>query len=507
MIDEPPDETHMATRQRVGLFLGPALMAAVLLIPMPGLTPEAHRLAAIMVLVITFWMTEAIPLAATALLGPALCVVLRVGEAAKVLAPFASPITFLFIGTFMVAAAMRKYGLDRRMALWLLAQPALARTPGRLFATLGVLTAALSMWMSNVATTAMMLPIALGALSAWPALGDRREVRASLVLLIAFAASVGGLGTPVGTPPNLIGLGAVRELLGVSVSFPKWMAMSLPIVGVQLVFLLWHLRPRVDVVGGGGSHTASAASEELASRRRALGPVSPGERNTVAVFAVAIALWMVPGLLDLAAGLRPGAVMGEGHAVSRFLTNHFPEEIVGLLAGVALLLLPVSWREGRFTLTWSEAVRIDWGTILVFAGGMALGRQLFDTGLAKALGSGTVALVGQPSLWTLVAIGIVLSIVVSETASNTASATVMVPVMIAVAQGAGVDPIPVALATCLACSFGFLLPVSTGPNALAYGTGHVTIPEMIRRGFALDVVGAITLFVGFRLIGPLLGWG
>jgi len=502
-------EAHTDLRQRVGLILGPVLLLVMWWVPMPGLSPEAHRLAAVMALVITFWVTEAIPLAATALLGPALCVVVRVGDVGKVLAPFASPITFLFIGTFMVAAAMRKYGLDRRMALLLLSKPALARTPGRLFVTLGVLTAALSMWMSNVATTAMMLPIALGALSAWPALGDRRDVRSSLVLLIAFSASVGGLGTPVGTPPNLIGLGAVRELLGIQISFPKWMALGLPIVLVQIVFLLWWMRPArvggetLAAVGADGA----GAHEALAAQRRALGPCSRGEKNTIAVFAVAIALWMIPGLLDLAAGLRPGAIVGTSHPVSQFLSRHFPEEIVGLLAGVTLLLLPVSWRHGRFTLTWSEAVRIDWGTILVFAGGMALGRQLFDTGLAHALGAGTVSLLGQPSLWTLIAVGIVLSILVSEAASNTASATVMVPVLIAVAQSAGVDPVPVALATCLACSFGFLLPVSTGPNALAYGTGHVTIPEMIRAGFALDLVGALSLFLIFRLIGPLLGWG
>jgi solute carrier family 13 (sodium-dependent dicarboxylate transporter), member 2/3/5 len=273
---------------------------------------------------------------------------------------------------------------------------------------------------------------------------------------------------------------------------------------VQLVFLLWHLRP------SDGQRDSSLADtnahEELAAQCRALGPFSRGELNTIVVFGLAIALWMIPGLIDLAAGFSSRSTLGTLHPVSQFLSAHFPEETVGLLAGVALLLLPVSWREGRFTLTWEEAVRIDWGTILVFAGGMALGRQLFDTGLARALGSGAVALLGQPSLWTLVATGIVLSIIVSETASNTASATVMVPVMIAVAQGAGVNPVPVALSTCLACSFGFLLPVSTGPNALAYGTGHVTIPEMIRAGFALDLVGAVTLFIGFRLMAPVMGW-
>ena len=503
MTDEPAADTHTAVRHRVGFFLGPALLALVLALPAPGLTPEAHRLAAVMALVITFWVTEAIPLAATALLGPALCVLLGVGEDTKVFAPFASPITFLFIGTFMIATAMQKYGLDRRIALALLSMPAVARTPGRLFATLGLLTAALSMWMSNVATTAMMLPIALGALGAWPQLGARREVRSSLVLLIAFAASVGGLGTPVGTPPNLIGLGAVRELLGVQISFTQWMTLGLPLVIVQMSFLLWWLRP----AGTREVHASgSAAHTELAARRLALGPRSAGENNTITVFAAAIALWMIPGLLDLTTGLGSATAVGSNHPVSQFITTYFPEETVGLLAGIALLILPVSWREGRFTLTWSEAVKIDWGTILIFAGGMALGRQLFDTGLARALGSSAVHLLGQPSLWTLIAVSIILSIIVSEAASNTASATVMVPVMIAVAQGAHVNPVPVALATCLACSFGFLLPVSTGPNALAYGTRQVAIPEMIKHGFALDVVGAVTIFLIFRLIAPVMGW-
>ena len=193
-----------------------------------------------------------------------------------------------------------------------------------------------------------------------------------------------------------------------------------------------------------------------------------------------------------------------GPAWDDWLHAHLPEETVGLLAGVSLLLIPVSWREGRFALTWREAVAIDWGTILVFAGGMALGKQLFETGLAHALGAGVATRLGVHHTWTLAAVGIVLTLVVSEAASNTASATVMVPVMIAVAQGAGADPVPVALASCLASSFGFLLPVSTGPNALAYGTGEVTIPEMMRRGFALDVIGAVSIFVVVRVVGPLV---
>jgi sodium-dependent dicarboxylate transporter 2/3/5 len=217
------------------------------------------------------------------------------------------------------------------------------------------------------------------------------------------------------------------------------------------------------------------------------------------VFAGAVALWMIPGLIDLCGG--------RSLPVATFLRRHLPEETVGLMAGIALMVLPEHWREGRFTLTWREAVRIDWGTIFIFAGGMALGKQLFDTGLAKAIGMGAAGLLGQPGLWTVVAIGIGLSLVVSEAASNTASATVMVPVMIAVARGAGVDPVPVALASCLACSFGFLLPVSTGPNALAWSTGHVTLRQMMRSGLWLDVIGGVTIFIVVRVITPFMRSG
>ncbi len=490
MSDHPTvHDSHTHPAQRVGLFLGPVLLAVVQAIPMPGLTPQAHTLAGVMALVITYWVTEAIPLAATALLGPALCVVLGVAGDRAAFAAFASPITFLFIGSFMLAEAMQKYGLDRRMALRLLSVPALGSTPRRLFVTLGLLTAVMSMWMSNAASTAMMLPIAISALRAWPGAGECAATRSALVLLIAFCASVGGQGTPVGTPPNLIGLGAIRDLLGIQISFVKWMMLGLPLVLVQCTFLLFRLRPAT-----GGTDADGTLRATVLRQRAALGPLSRGEINTVLTFSLAVFFWMTPGLLDLA--------LGQAHPLCQWLHRHAPEETVGLLAGVLLLALPVSWSEGRFTLTWREAVRIDWGTILIFAGGMAMGKMLFDTGLAKAMGVGATGLLGQPGEWTLVAVGIVLSIIVSEAASNTASATVMVPLMIAIAQGAGVDPVPVALATCLACSFGFLLPVSTGPNALAYGTGLTSIRDMMRYGFALDLVGAVTIFGIVRLVVP-----
>jgi sodium-dependent dicarboxylate transporter 2/3/5 len=469
-------------RQRVGFVLGPLAMGALLVWPVPGVSPEAQRLAAVLALAVIFWMTEAIPMAATSLLAPALCIPLGVAKDKEVLAPFASPSIFLFIGSFFLAAAMAKHGLDRRLALWLLTRRGVLRSPFTLYAALGGMTALLSMWMSNVATTAVMIPIALGVLATTPQLAARPRAQADLILLIAFSASVGGLGTPVGTPPNIIAIGFLRQLTGETVTFLQWMKLGVPLVVILMIFLLWLLRPRGVVFTDRG-----VMETELRRQREALGPLRPGERNTAVLFSLAILLWMWPGLSDI--------LNGGPTASAAWLTKHLPEETVGLLCGLLVFFLPVQFREWRFTLTWKEAERIDWGTIFLFAGGLSLGTMIFNTGLAKAMGNGMSAWLGTPGLWLLVAAGIGLSLMLSEATSNTASANVMVPLMIAVAQAAHLPVIPVALAASLACSFGFMLPVSTAPNAMAYGTGLVPLTRMMRAGIALDAAGAAAIFL------------
>lgn len=483
-----------ALRRPVGFVLAPAAALAVWLLPLPGLEPAAHKMAALMILAIVLWITEAIPMAATSLLVPALCIVFGVGPAGAVLGPFASSITFLFIGTFMLGLAMQKHGLDRRIALHLLCLPGVARSPFTVFVALGTLTAALSMWMSNSGTTAVMLPIALGVLRSCPDLADHARLRENLVLLIAFAASMGGLGTPVGTPPNLIALAALREHAGISLSFVQWMQLALPLTGLLLLFLFWLLRPPADV----RLSDPAAVRAEFHRQRAALGPRTRGETITAAALGIAIFLWVWPGLMEL---LGQGEAYGAG-----WIRRHFPEDIIGLLVGLVLLVLPTDLRKWEMTLEWHEAVKIDWGTVLLFAGGLALGGQLFATGLARELGSAVNVALGQPGLWTLVAVAIVLSIALSEAASNTASANIMAPMMIAVAMAQGLNPIPVALATTLACSFGFLLPVSTGPNAQAYATRHVRILTMMRKGIWLDLLGAVAIWLIVRFLAPLFGW-
>jgi len=469
-------------RRRVGLVLGPTLFLLLLWFPIPGLTPEAQRLVPALVLAIVFWVTEAIPMAATALLAPALCVPLGVTGQSGVLAPFASPSIFMFIGSFFIAAAMHVHGLDRRLALWLLTKPGVTRTPFTLYAALGLLTATLSMWMSNVATTAMMMPIGLSVLATCPGLSDNRAAQCNMVLLIAFAASVGGLGTPVGTPPNIMTMGFLREMEGGEISFFEWMKLGVPLVFVLMIFLLWLLRPR-----GLAFSDRRGLEAGLREQYLALGRLKPGERNAGIIFSLALFLWMWPGLIELITGER---ILGAG-----WIAEHIPEENVGILCGLLVFLLPVNLKEWQFTLTWKQAAQIDWGTIFLFGGGLALGKMIETTGLAQAMGDGVVSQIGQPSLWLLVAAGIVIGLALSEATSNTASTNIMVPLIIPIALAAGLPAIPVALATGLACSFGFMLPVSTGPNALAYGTGLVPLPRMMKSGIFLDIAGGIAIWV------------
>jgi sodium-dependent dicarboxylate transporter 2/3/5 len=484
-------------RRRAGWIVGPLAFALVLLLPLPGITPEAHRLLAILAFTLVFWICETIPIAATALLAPALCIMLQVGPEKSVLAPFGSPIIFLFIGMFFLAEAIQKHGLERRLALGLLSVRPISATPWRLFGALTMMSAFISMWMSNIATTAVMLPIALGVLRACPSLARSAESRARLVLLMAFGASVGGLATPVGTPPNMIALGFLRELAGAEISFVRWMILAVPLALGLMIYLIVLLRPTVK---HWGPEDRQHLLEKLDAERVALGPWKAGERNTAVCFLGAIALWLYPGVVELLTGApRFGA---------DWLQKHFPEEMVGLMAGLLMFILPVDRKMGTFTLTWKEATKIDWGTIMLFAGGLALGKQMFETGLAKWLGHGvSVCLgVGGGGIWLLIALAIVLTVILSETTSNTAAANVMVPMMIAVAHGAGINPIPVALACCLASSFGFLLPVSTAPNAMAYATGEVRLVRMMKFGLLLDIVGAMAIWLAVRLIAPLLGW-
>jgi sodium-dependent dicarboxylate transporter 2/3/5 len=493
----PAEERFNRQRRTWGLVLGPLACLAVLLSPLPGLSPEAHRLAAIMALVVVSWVTEAVPVAVTALVVPVLAVALRVAPARVAFAPFADPIIFLFIGSFMLAEAMFVHRLDRRIAFTALAAPAVREDGGRILLAYGVVGTAISMWVSNTATTAMLFPIGLAIAShlAGRAEGDRRGLARyglGLMLMTSFGASVGGVATPVGTPPNLIGIGLLERVAGVRISFVQWMTLGVPVVVVLFGFLavyLWLTTAR-------GIQVPRASAALIGDEQARLGPLTTGERNVLVAFGLTVLLWLAPGVL--------GAVGLAESGLARAYSQAMPEAVAALAGAVLLFVLPIDWRARRFTLTWEQATRIDWGTVLLFGGGLTIGELAFSTGLAEAAGTGVVSLLPVRSPAALTAMFTGLAIVVSEATSNTASATMVVPVAIAVAQGAGVGPVEPALGATFGASMGFMMPVSTPPNAIVYSSGFVPITAMMRYGLALDLAGFIIIVVMVTMLGPVL---
>lgn len=485
----PAEARFDRARRRIGLAAGPLLLLLIWLLPLP-VSPPAHRLAALLVLVVVFWITEPVPLAVTALLGPVLAVAAGVGEARDVLASFANPIIFLLLGSFFIARAMEVHHLDRRFSLFILSRSWIGGKPNRILLAVGMVAAAISMWISNTAATAMVYPVALGLIapaSDVPGRGGaaRTPYAAGVLLMVAYAASIGGIATPIGTPTNLIGIGMISRMANVRIPFFQWMSFALPLT--LLMFAALYLL----LIRGGGVVPARPAVAF------APGPFSRGEINTAISFGVAVLLWLTPGFIAL--------VWGAQSDLYRTFDRRLPEGGVAILAASLLFLLPTDFSVPQFTLNWEDAQKIDWGTILLFGGGLALGDLMFKTGLSETIGRGLMRLLDLKSLWGITGFAIFLGIVISELTSNTASASMVVPVVIALAQSSAVSPIPPALGATLGASFGFMLPISTPPNAIVYGSGLIPIHRMLRAGIAFDIIGFFLIWGGLRFLCPLLG--
>lgn len=485
-------ERTSGVKQKAGLFVAPALAGVIYLLPFPNLPHNAHLLAAILTWVVVSWITEAIPLAMTSLLGATFCVVAGLGSVTGVFSAFAHPIIFLFIGSFFLAEAFVVHKVDRRFALWMLSLTWVKAKPTRIFLAMAAATALLSMWISNTAAVAIMVPMALGILSSLRSENTPMPYESGVMLLLAYGAAAGGIATMIGTPPNLIGVGLLSQQAGISLSFFEWFSIGLPITCMMFlviyVVLGWlHPPPRMFPVVSG--QNPSVREMEMSW--------SPGQKNTCLALGLAIGGWIVPGLLAV--------VLGRDAEIVVWLNARFPKELVPIMAAGLLFILPINFKSAEFTLTWGQAKNINWGTILLFGGGLAFGHLMVETGLAKIIGQGLVTMFGGETLWSLTAVAIGAALVLTEIASNTASASMLVPVVIAIAQAAGVSPIPPTMGVCLAASLAFVLPVSTPPNAIVYGTGLVPIQHMLRAGILLDIIGAVLVWITLWFLCPLLG--
>jgi sodium-dependent dicarboxylate transporter 2/3/5 len=520
-----PDHQHRSRRlQTAGLVLGLVFFFVLLFIPtFDGFRNTAARLiaeqgvnmspdnlahamqsvAALSLMIITFWITEAVPLAVTGLLPLLVLPLLHITGLSRgpvhftlgtVSPNYANPVIFLFLGGFLLAGGLRKWGIDRRLTLWLLSRGSVASSAGGiLLAVMGV-SAFLCMWISNTATAAMMLPLGLGILSTLGSEPGKSNYGTALMLGIAWAASIGGVGTIIGTPPNGIALGVLNTAFGQDPSYQRitfldWMSFGVPFVLLALpaawLLLLRLFRPDVRV--------DERVQANVVAEYRSLGPLTKAQRRTVGVFVFAAFLWVLLPFKE--------QVLPRGIAT---MFEWLDEYGVGLLAGVLLFFVPAGDPPGSRLLHWEDADYVEWGTLLLFGGGIALSDAMFKAGLAHWLTGTLMTALGGASAIVLLGGIIVVSILLTEVASNTAVATMLAPIIISLARASGTDATILVVGSAMGASLAFMLPVSTPPNALVYGTGFIRIRDMVKGGIWLDAIGGFLAAVILTLVGTWL---
>ena len=476
-----------------GLVVAP-LLAGVMYFFLPdSLSDQARILATILTWVVVMWITEPIPLPITALLGCGLCVLVGLGTMKSVFSAYAHPIIFLFIGSFFIAEALSVHGLDRRFGNWLLSMRWVGSNPIRIMMALSLAVACMSMWISNTAATAVMLPIALGILNALrQGKHEMGSFETGMLLCLAYGAGIGGVATIIGTAPNLIGVGLLAEQAHVTISFDQWFLIGLPLASVMLLMMFTIL-----YCLHAPSNRRSFGNSSVFLNIPSSTPWTRGEQYAFGVFLLAVILWLLPAVLTM--WLEPD------HVVLQEIRARLPKELVPIFAAGFLFLLPLDLQQGKFTLSWKEAANIHWGTILLFGGGIAFGELMVKTELAQVIGQGMVGMFGIQSVWSLTGVAILTALVLTELVSNTAATGMLVPVIIAIAHSANFSPVPPVLAACMAASLAFVLPVSTPPNAIVYGTGKVPILRMVQAGLLLDVIGGALIWCTIRILYPFLG--
>lgn len=482
----------------IALVAGPALGAAALLLP--GLGLSARVVAGLAGWMAIWWVTEALPLAATALL-PIVVLPLAGVQSVRTVAPrYAHPMIFLFLGGFVLALAVERSGAHRRIALRIVG--AVGRSPRRLVWAFLLSTALLSMWLSNTATTLMMLPIAGGVAGGFA--DERASVR--LLLAVAFGASIGGMGTLVGTPPNLVLAGMAPRLVpGLPpITFGRWMLLGVPLV-LCLLPLAGLLLARGLVAKG---HEAQGVGARVPSEARgpsgglldaeteALGPMSPAEVRALGLLGVTALLWIFRADMHLGALVVPGW--------SRLLPDpkHVTDAVPAVAGTIAAVLIPDGSGSGRPLCTWDEIRRgVPWGILLLFGGGFALAGGVHVSRLDVALAHPLHGLAHLPLIVVLLVVVAVTAFVTNLT-SNTATATLLLPVMATLALALGEPPYLLMAAAAVAASCAFVLPVATPPNAIVMGSGRVSARDLFREGLLLNLL-AVPLVTGLLLLlGP-----
>jgi len=480
-----------AWRKPAGFALGLIAFFAILLTPPPpGLDEIGWRVAGGALLMAIWWLTEALPVAVTALVPLILFPALGVMTAKVTASAYGDPLIFLFLGGFLIAAAIERWGLHQRIATRVLSLA--GGRPSLIVLGFFSVAAFLSLWVSNTATAAMLVPVGLSTLRAFDPPGDGGSItkglsnfRAATLLAIAYGATIGGVGTLIGTPPNALFAAYARDELGQEVSFLGWMGIGLPVAVIMVpIAWLWLTRVAFPLKGVARLHTGPSADGPKPKPQ----PFSQPEILTAAVFLLTALLWVTRPLYQ---NVIPGWRIGDTE--------------VALFGALLLFILPSGRLGTPPLLDWSVTTRLPWGTLILFGGGLALAEAIENSGLAAWLGRGLAGLEGVPTIVLVIALAAIV-IGLSELASNTAIAAIFLPLVGAAAGGLGENATALAVPAVLAASLAFMMPVGTPPNAIVFGTGQVSIGQMARAGLALNVIGLVVIvLIGYPLALLILG--
>ncbi len=467
-------------RKQVGLVSGIFIFTGILFfMPETTLSTAERNVSAIAAMMATFWMTEALPIAVTALLPIILFPLLGVTGISEVSQSYSHKLIFLFLGGFWIAAAIEHSGAHQRIALTILRL--VGARMDRIILGFMAATAFLSMWLSNTATTMMILPIAM-AVIARAAETDNTFGR-SLMLGIAYSASIGGVATLIGTPPNAVLAGVAENMLGISIPFWKWMLFGVPVSVTMFIICWWYLTHLATAL-----HQRSigqVSTEFLHQELKALGNISRSERRVLSVFLGVAGLWIFKSLLPF-----------------QWL-NDLDDSVIAISGALCLFIIPTGEKSGEFLMDWTKARQIPWEILILFGGGFALATGFQTTGLTQSIG---LQLSLLQSMHWIILIGVItlVTIFLTEVTSNTATASMLLPVVAGIAGGTGENALVPMVATAVAASFAFMLPVATPPNAIVFASRQITIGEMARAGVWMNLLGALLIILGVRFLIPIV---
>ncbi len=475
----------MHLSKKLGLFLGPILFFIILNLPFELVSEQGDKVIAVAIWMIVWWVTEAISISVSALLPLILFPLLKVMPIADVGANYGSPIVFLFFGGFVMALALEKVNLHRRIALNIIKLT--GTTPNKVVLGFMIATAALSMWISNTATTVVMLPIAMSVIGLLVNdedgfTKDDQNFALSVMLGIAFAANAGGVATVIGTPPNMVMVGLLENEYNIEISFFKWMLLGIPfsftMITISYLVLTKWMFPNKQL-------KFAASKEIINDELRKLGPMSGKEKMVLVIFGVTVSLWVFRALIN-----------------DIFPDLKLNDTIISIFAAVSLFALPYNLKKGDFLIEWKDTSKLAWGILILFGGGLALAKGMSVSGIVDLVATAIAA--SDISILVMASLLIFLMLFMTEIMSNVALVAVLAPVVAGIAIGLEIPILYLLIPVTIASSCAFMLPMATPPNAIVFASGYVKVHEMARVGIILNLIAVVLLILMFQFVIPIL---